>query len=182
MNKGRNNRVPRVMKLGPRPRRRGSRQLPSGRHGLPRDFVEAHQRERILEAVADVVGLVGYQQMSVEDIVGAAGVSRRTFYDNFKSKEDAFLTAYDEIGTELVLAVKQAYDASETLPQGVIACLQAFLEFVASVPDYADMCIVEVLAAGPAALGRRDAVMKAMTDLLQRGAETMQDGIGPPQL
>jgi len=132
--------------------------------------------------VADVVGLVGYQQMSVEDIVGAAGVSRRTFYDNFKSKEDAFLTAYDEIGTELVLAVKQAYDASETLPQGVIACLQAFLEFVASVPDYADMCIVEVLAAGPAALGRRDAVMKAMTDLLQRGAETMQDGIGPPQL
>lgn len=165
-----------------RPRHRAAHQLPPGRHGLSRDFVEANQRQRILDAVADVVSLAGYQSMSVEDVVGAAGVSRRTFYDNFKSKEDAFLTAYDEIGTELVTAVKAAYDASETFPEGVIACLRAFLEFVASVPHYADMCIVEVLAAGPPALARRNAVMNAMAFLLQQGAETMENRIHPPKL
>jgi AcrR family transcriptional regulator len=163
-------------------RQRAAHQLPPGRHGLSRSFVEANQRQRILDAVADVVSLAGYQSMSVEDVVGAAGVSRRTFYDNFKSKEDAFLTAYDEIGSRLVLTVKAAYDASETFPEGVVACLRAFLEFVASVPHYADMCIVEVLAAGPPALARRNAVMNAMAELLQQGAATMKDGIRPPQL
>jgi AcrR family transcriptional regulator len=120
--------------------------------------------------------------MSVEDVVGAAGVSRRTFYDTFKSKEDAFLAAYEEIGSELVLSVSEAYNSSTTFPEGVVNCLRVFLEFVASVPHYADMCIIEVLAAGPAALSRRDAVMKAMADLLERGAETMENGIRPPRL
>jgi AcrR family transcriptional regulator len=170
------------MATDPRSRQRAAHQLPPGRHGLSRDFVEANQRQRILDAVADVTSLAGYQAMSVEDIVGAAGVSRRTFYDNFKSKEDAFLTAYDEIGAKLLRAVKAAYDASETFPGGVIACLRAFLEFVASVPHYADMCIVEVLAAGPQALARRNSVMKAMADLLLQGAETMPDRIRPPAL
>lgn len=165
-----------------KPRQRGSHQLPPGRHGLPRSFVEANQRQRILDAVADVVSLAGYQAMSVEDVVGAAGVSRRTFYDTFKSKEDAFLTAYDEIGMRLLMAVKEAYDQSDTFPEGVVACLRTFLEFVASVPHYADMCIVEVLAAGPQALSRRNAVMKAMADLLELGAATMEDGIKPPRL
>jgi AcrR family transcriptional regulator len=144
--------------------------------------VQANQRERILDAVADVTSLAGYQGMSVEDVVGAAGVSRRTFYDNFKSKEDAFLTAYDEIGAKLVLAVKDAYERSDSFPVGVIECLRAFLEFVASVPHYADMCIVEVLAAGPEALSRRNGVMKAMAALLEQGAATWPDAIRPPKL
>jgi AcrR family transcriptional regulator len=165
-----------------KPRQRGAHQLPPGRHGLSRSFVEANQRERLLDAVADVVSLAGYGAMSVEDVVSAAGVSRRTFYDNFKSKEDAFLAAYDEIGAKLVLDVSEAYQSSTTFPEGVISCLRAFLEFVASVPHYADMCIVEVLAAGPPALSRRNAVMNAMAELLQRGADTMEGGIQPPKL
>ena len=163
-------------------RQRGAHQLPPGRHGLSRSFVEANQRQRILDAVADATSLAGYQAMSVEHVVSAAGVSRRTFYDNFNSKEDAFLTAYDEIGAQLVMSVKAAYDGSTNFPDGVIACLRTFLKFVASVPHYADMCIVEVLAAGPPALARRNAVMNAMAVLLQQGAETMEDRIRPPAL
>jgi AcrR family transcriptional regulator len=163
-------------------RQRASHQLPPGRHGLSRTFVAANQRQRILDSVADVVSLVGYQGMSVEDIVGAAGVSRRTFYDNFKGKEDAFLAAYDAISAELVQSVKAAYDASETFPEGVIACLKAFLEFVAARPHYADACIVEVLAAGPAALERRDRLMKAFAELMLQGAETEPGSLHPPRL
>lgn len=167
---------------GPRARPRAEHQLPPGRHGLGRAFVQANQRQRILDAVADVVSLTGYPAMSVEDVIGAAGVSRRTFYDNFAGKEQAFLTAYDEIAARLVTTVQQAYDASDTFPAGVVACVRAFLEFVASVPHYADMCIVEVLAAGPAAIERRNGVMRAFVALLQEGAETMPDGLHPPEL
>src|SRR5437763_15840215 len=170
------------MATDPRPRQRASHQLPPGRHGLSRTFVEANQRQRILDSVADVVSLVGYQEMSVEDIVGAAGVSRRTFYDNFKGKEDAFLAAYDAISAELVHSVNAAYAASETFPEGVIACLKAFLEFLAARPHYADACIVEVLAAGPAALERRNGVMKAFAELMLQGAETEPGSLHPPRL
>jgi AcrR family transcriptional regulator len=161
---------------------RGVHQLPRGRHGLSRDFVEANQRQRILDAVADVVSLVGYQAMSVEAVVGGAGVSRRTFYDNFKSKEDAFLTAYEEIGAELLMSVQASFDSADTFPAGVIGCVRAFLEFVAARPHYADMCIVEVLAAGPAALARRNAVMAAFARMLHEGAELVEELTHPPEL
>ena len=170
------------MKPEPKPRQRAAHQLPPGRHGLSRTFVEENQRQRILDAVADVASLAGYQAMSVEDIVGAAGVSRRTFYDNFKSKEDAFLTAFETISTELVHEVQASYDSSQSFPVGVIACLNTFLEFVASHPHYADACIVEVLAAGTDALERRNAVMSALAELLHVGAETMPESFHPPRL
>jgi AcrR family transcriptional regulator len=161
---------------------RAPHQLPPGRHGLSRGFVAANQRERMLDAVADVVSFKGYVAMSVEDIVSAAGVSRRTFYDNFKDKQEAFLDAFDAIGGELIRRVGVTYDASARFPDGVIAGLRAFLGFAAEEPRYADMCIVEVLAAGPAAIGRRNAVMKALAELLHTGSQTVPNGIQPPAL
>jgi AcrR family transcriptional regulator len=172
----------RSMSSEPKSRQRAAHQLPPGRHGLSRTFVQANQRQRILDAVADVVSLVGYQAMSVEDVVSTAGVSRRTFYDHFTSKDDAFLTAYDAIGATLADHVQTAYNASDTFEEGVIACLAAFLEFVASEPHYADMCIVEALAAGPDAVERRNAVMRTFARLLHEGAKTVTDGSHPPEL
>ena len=160
-------------------RQRGSHQLPPGRHGLSRQFVEDNQRQRILDAVADVVSLVGYQAMSVEDVVTTAGVSRRTFYDHFGGKDDAFLTAYDVIGATLLAHVRAAYDASKTFSEGVVACLRAFLEGVASEPQYADMCIVEALAAGPAAIERRNAVMNALRSFCARAPRWSPVGFAP---
>ena len=64
---------------------RAPHQLPPGRHGLARSFVARNQRERILAAVATVASKRGYGGMSVQDIVREAGVSRRTFYEQFKN-------------------------------------------------------------------------------------------------
>jgi AcrR family transcriptional regulator len=165
-----------------KPRPRAPHQLPPGRHGLKRSFVEANQRQRLLDAVADVVSLDGYQAMSVERIVATAGVSRRTFYDTFKSKEEAFLAAYDAIAVRLLTAVREAYDSAKSFPEGVVDCLRVFLEFVASEPHYADMCIVEVLAAGPAALARRNGVMGAFAALLEEGASNLPEARNPRKL
>jgi AcrR family transcriptional regulator len=161
---------------------RAPHQLPPGRHGLSRSYVAANQRERMLDAVADIVSFKGYVAMSVEEIVIGAGVSRRTFYDNFKDKEAAFLAAYDAVGTELLGRIRDSAGGSATFAEGVVACLRVFLEFTACNPRYADMCIVEVLAAGPAAIERRNTVMQALGGLFHRGAQTVPDGIRPPRL
>jgi AcrR family transcriptional regulator len=161
-------------------RGRAPHQLPPGRHGLSRTYVESNQRARMLDAVIDVVSFEGYAAMSVEDIVSAAGVSRRTFYDHFAGKEDAFMQAFDQVGSELLRHVGAAYESSATFADGVVAGLRAFMEFIASEPRYADMCIVEVLAAGPTAIERRNAVMKSFAELIHRGAT--RDGVRAPEL
>ena len=151
-------------------RRRESHQLPAGRHGLSRQFVISNQRERILAAVAEVCSASGYVAMSVEDIVVSSGVSRRTFYDNFRGKEDVYLAAYDEITTQLLARVSTAYQGAEGLVDKVRDSLCAFLDFIADEPAFADMCIVEVMAAGSKAIERRNRTMAAFAELIDQAA------------
>jgi AcrR family transcriptional regulator len=151
-------------------RRRESHQLPAGRHGLSRQFVVSNQRERILAAVAEVCSASGYVAMSVEDIVVTSGVSRRTFYDNFRGKQDAYLAAYDEVVNQLMARVSDAYNAADGLMAKVRDSLATFLDFVADEPAFADMCIVEVMAAGPEAIERRNRTMAIFAGLIEQAA------------
>src|SRR3954449_5882078 len=79
------------------PMARPASQLPKGRHGLSRAFIAHNQRERLLDAIANVVAEKGYAATRVADITDYAGVSRKTFYELFTDKEDCFLAAYDAI-------------------------------------------------------------------------------------
>jgi AcrR family transcriptional regulator len=142
-------------------------QLPSGRHGLLPSFVAANQRERILAAVAQATAELGYAEMSVEAITTRAGVSRRTFYEHFGNKEDAFLAAYDAAVRAVVRHVRRAYFQETTAQARLRAGIRAFLHFLASDPELARMCIVEVLAAGPRAMARRNETMRMFAKIIE---------------
>jgi AcrR family transcriptional regulator len=164
-------------------RQREPHQLPAGRHGLSRQFVVENQRQRILAAVADVCSSAGYVSMSVEDIVVTSGVSRRTFYDNFRGKEDVYLAAYDEVSKQLLTQVYAAYEAADGLVARLRDSLNAFLTFVAEEPAFADMCIVEVMAAGPTAIERRNRTMQAFAQMIEKAAaEELPKSKLPPAL
>ncbi len=142
-------------------------QLPSGRHGLRRSFVVANQRERILAAVARAAAEFGYADMSVEVIIERAGVSRRTFYEHFKNKEDAFIAAYDELVRRQARHVRRAYCTQTTVRERLRAGIAAYMEFMAGEPELARMCIVEVLAAGPRAMARRNDAMRMFAEIIE---------------
>jgi AcrR family transcriptional regulator len=155
---------------GPSRPARGAHQLPPGRHGLSRSFVARNQRERILAAVALASAEVGFARMSVDDIVRRAGVSRRTFYEQFDNKEAAFFEAFDEAASRLVSSVRAAYKDETTFDGRVIAGFRALLEVLAATPTFAHMCIVDVLAAGPEALERRRSVMTEFANLIEEAS------------
>jgi AcrR family transcriptional regulator len=142
-------------------------QLPSGRHGLLRSFVAANQRERILSAVAQAVAELGYAEMSVEAVIARAGVSRRTFYEHFRNKEDAFFAAYDAAVHQVVRHIRRAYLNEATAQERLRAGVKAFLQFLAGGPELARMCIVEVLAAGPRAIARRNEAMRMFAEIIE---------------
>ena len=66
--------------------------------------------------MAQVVAEKGYPATTVADVVERAGVSRRTFYEQFQDKEACFLAAYD-VGLAVVLGRIQA--AVEGIPEGL---------------------------------------------------------------
>lgn len=129
------------------------------------------QRNRIHQAMIGVVSERGYPETRVVDVIGVAGVSRKTFYELFESKEDCFLAAYDVLLENLL---GEAADAFEAEPgarwaERIAGALEALLEHLSVHPDEARFAIVEVLAAGPRALARRDAALRQFTGFLESG-------------
>jgi AcrR family transcriptional regulator len=141
--------------------------LPSGRHGLRRSFVAENQRKRILTATACAAADLGYAEMSVEAIISRAGVSRRTFYDHYRNKEDAFLAAYDAVVAQQARHIRAAYLGETTVRDRLRAGLTAYMQLMAGEPELARLCIVEVLAAGPRAIGRRNAAMRMFAEIIE---------------
>jgi AcrR family transcriptional regulator len=141
-------------------------QLPSGRHGLSREFVATHQRERILVAFAESVASHGYAGSSVERVAARAGVSRRTFYEQFSGKEDAYLQLYEALSRPLIARVTAA--GGDGAGDWSRRCLHALLAYVAGEPLFARLCVVDVLGAGEAAIAARDTCVRTFADLLAR--------------
>ncbi|HEX7280190.1 MAG TPA: TetR/AcrR family transcriptional regulator [Solirubrobacterales bacterium] len=129
------------------------------------------QRNRIHQAMIEVVSKRGYPETRVVDVIGVAGVSRKTFYELFDSKEDCFLAAYDVLLENLLGEAANAFEAVPGVPwaERVSAALATLLDHLAEHPGEARFAIVEVLAAGPKALARRDAALRQFTGFLEAG-------------
>lgn len=143
--------------------------LPRGRHGLTREEVVGSQRERMLRGMAEAVAAHGYAKTSVAEVLRRAGVSRETFYENYTNKEECFLAAYDAaaellLGTVGEIAPATADVSERDEPVGPVeqidAMLARYLELLAHEPAIARTFLVEVYAAGQAALARRVEVQR----------------------
>jgi AcrR family transcriptional regulator len=138
---------------------------------LPREAVTESQRNRIHQAMIEVVSERGYPETRVVDVIGVAGVSRKTFYELFESKEDCFLAAYDVLLGNLLEEATDAFESRAGAPwaERIAMALEALLEHLSAHPEEARFAIVEVLAAGPKALARRDAALRQFTGFLESG-------------
>lgn len=129
------------------------------------------QRRRILQAMIEVVAERGFQETRVVDVIEIAGVSRKTFYEQFSSKEDCFLATYDALLVNLIGDTARGFEAEAGAPwaERVAGGLHELLSHLAEHADEARFAIVEVLAAGPKALARRDAALRQFMGFLDAG-------------
>ena len=84
-------------------------QLPHGPHRLDRREVLLHQRARIQGAMVEAVTRHGYSGANVKHVVALAGVSRRSFYEQFANKEECFLATFDMIALRGIQRIRRAY-------------------------------------------------------------------------
>jgi AcrR family transcriptional regulator len=156
--------------------------LPRSPHRDLRTEVSASQRGRLLVAMADVVAERGYAPTTVADVIKAAGVSRRTFYEHFADKEACFLAAY-QYGVEVLgEQLRERFEQGQGWRERVEAVLDTFLVALASEPGFARAFLIEIWAAGPAAYELHVEIIEQFHALLRavhEQARAEQPGVVP---
>ncbi len=140
--------------------------LPRGRHQLSREQVQEAQRGRMLLAIAEAMTRKGYVGTTVADVIRGAGVSRETFYQQFPSKLDCFLAAFDAASELLLARVGDVATLDGTAHERFAAAFTRYLDALASQPAFARVFLVEVYAAGADAIDRRIALQARIVDSL----------------
>jgi AcrR family transcriptional regulator len=148
--------------------------LPAGRHGYSREQVAHHQRERLIAGLATAVAAKGYGAVTLTDITREARVSRRVFYENFESKEQCFLAAFDVVVAHLRELAGEAADGIQEWPARAVAATRAVLSFLASEPDLARLLLVESRGAGPAVLARFNEAVGELAPVVAQGREARE--------
>lgn len=147
--------------------------LPVGRHGLPREFVKANQRRRLLAAALDVFGRRGYAEASIAEVIRLAGVSRHTYYDHFADKEACLLATHDAAVDWLTDRLSDSLAAGEGWARGVVEVVGSLADHLSEDRRLARLLTVEMPCAGAAARARHDADIDRLADGLAPGHATV---------
>lgn len=157
-----------------------ARALPRGPHGLSRDEVVRSQRERLLAAMTEAVADKGYADTVVADVVSRSGVSRATFYQLFRDKDDCFRAAYEAhaelVATVMTAGLEQLRQSDEAPLDKLDRVLSLYLASLASAPALARVFLVEVYAAGPRLIEQRRRSLEQFVDVVAATHEG-EDGL-----
>lgn len=132
--------------------------LPKGPHHLSRGEVAESQRGRLTYAITAQVDEKGYNAITVADVLRAAGVSRKAFYEHFRDKSDCFLAAHDaacEFLAEQTTAAAAEADDSDDPRAALWGAIRGYLGCLASEPALSKVFFIEIFSAGHDALERR---------------------------
>lgn len=109
---------------------------------------KAERRQRFLEAATRIFAERGYAACSLADVCAAAGLSKRQFYEEFQTREDVLVSAYDRIQDEAAAAVFAALaglDPRFDLTAAMTAVMTAYVGSVGTDPYRAKVAFIEVV-------------------------------------
>jgi AcrR family transcriptional regulator len=135
-----------------------------------KDFTHHANRERILDAVAQLTTADGYTELTAVAIAERANVSKRAFLAHFKNKDDAFSTAVEIGHMKGQAIVERARAHAPNWRTGVRNAVGGLLEFLASEPYFTRMAFVDAPLAGPTMTRRLHEHAGAYARLLLDGA------------
>lgn len=139
-------------------------------------------RERLLEAMLLVSGEMGYERVSVQDVIERASASRATFYKHFGDKEDCFVAAYTEATEWLYQRLEAVAKREPSWKEGLRAALAELLEFCANRPAIARAVFVEAPAAGGDAMAQHDLLMERLSRAIDGARREISTRQAPPPI
>jgi AcrR family transcriptional regulator len=130
------------------------RPLPRGPSTLSSGQVARHQRARLYAAMVECVSRRGFQRTTVSELTGLAGVSTRTFYEQFRSKEHCLGATHNAVVAEARAAALACAARSCGWANQLHAATSHIFTQAAREPAKARLVLVDSLEITPEALGR----------------------------
>lgn len=96
----------------------------AGRPGRPRRYAAADELQLLLDAGFEVIRRKGYGEATVGDILAESGLSTRSFYRHFGSKDDLLHALFRRDAEQFAAAVTQRVEAAPS-PE---AALQVWID------------------------------------------------------
>lgn len=161
--------------------------LETGVHGSQRNepptrHVTEIQRARLLAAAVETIAELGYQGMTVAQVIARARVSRKTFYDAFASREDCFLAAFEQTQSQAWRAASEACDPQAGWREMLRRGLGALLVLIEEEPGLAKLWIIEALGAGDKVLRRRAEALDRFAKVVDQGRFAGNGARQPPDV
>jgi AcrR family transcriptional regulator len=155
------------------------------RAGADPERVRANQRERLHGAMIEAVTEHGYRATTVSRVIALAGISRKTFYQEFANKETCFLATYDRVVREAMERIQAAYRAGEGGERdwnaGLCRAFGAFAAEIVDRPKPTRLALLDVLAAGPAAHARMERAEGVFVQMIAQSFAQAPEEVAMPQ-
>ncbi|HTI78471.1 MAG TPA: helix-turn-helix domain-containing protein [Mycobacterium sp.] len=123
-------------------------------------------RDRLLDGLAASIGERGYRDTTVADIVRHARTSKRTFYEQFASKEECLIELLRRNNEDLIASIQAAVDPEADWQHQIGQAAQAYVDHIGSRPAVTLSWIREAPALGAVARPLNRRAMEALTDML----------------
>jgi AcrR family transcriptional regulator len=128
--------------------------------------VEDAFRDRLLDGLAASIGERGYRDSTVADIVRHARTSKRTFYEQFASKEECLIELLRRNNEDLIANIQTAVDPEAEWQQQIRQAAKAYVAHIGWRPAITLSWIREAPALGVVARPLHRLAMEALTDML----------------
>ncbi|HEY5195191.1 MAG TPA: TetR family transcriptional regulator [Solirubrobacteraceae bacterium] len=151
-------------------------------NGLGPGRVIEIQRARILAAMVEVSAERGAGNVTVAHVVQRAGVSRRTFYELYRDREECFLAAFDDAIARAARYILDTYDPNARWTERIRTVLTGLLSFLDVECGAGQLLIVGSLGAGNEALERRRRGIAQMISLVDEGRKEAKASTELPPL
>jgi AcrR family transcriptional regulator len=142
---------------------------------------KATQRERLIAGMIEVANRNGYANASISAVATASGVSKPTFYEYFRGREDGFAAAVTHIHARLLAEVDAAI-AEQPPERAVSAGIGAIILFVAAEPELMRFLADEALAGASAILDVRDRGIAELCDTIDIATRSAAPDAKAPDL
>lgn len=139
----------------------------SSRPRLPDEFIQVGKRKRIMEACVELCAEKGLKATKIADMVGRAGVARKTLYDNYAGKQEVFEAAMQDGIRRLIDRIREAAAVGESVEDKVRMAVGNAALWADQNPALTKTFLLETPAAAPRIREDLTVALAAMTGLPQ---------------
>src|SRR4029077_3928007 len=130
------------------------------------DGVFSAFRDRLIEGLAASIGERGDRDSPAPDIVRQAATSKRTFCEQFASKEECLIELLRRNNDDLIANIQATVDPEAEWQHQIRQAAEAYVDHIGSRPAITLSWIREAPALGTVARPLHRLAMEALTDML----------------